>query len=144
VQALKTAKIGEESSVTANTVQIISTGNLTTSDAAVRLNTTVSAGTLLIRASRDARIGEGTVIDATNIRVESTGTAVLSNAIIAQLAQVTSGTLALVSGNFATVGPSAVIEVSGNFEMSAQTANKCSIAASATITAGSTTGVCLP
>lgn len=143
VQALKTAKIGMQSEVTANSVKIISKGNLPSSNANIKQGTTVTADEIELKASRSASIGETVVVTSSNVAVNSTGDKVKSVASIKQAAKVTTtNSLSLSSGNKANVGKNTEVTVTGNFEMSAETLNKCSVSSTAVITLGSKSGNC--
>ncbi|OGF64989.1 MAG: hypothetical protein A2Y62_02555 [Candidatus Fischerbacteria bacterium RBG_13_37_8] len=143
IRALKEAKIGMDSVVeVTGEVKILSTGNLSSSDAIVRQGTELTATSLQIEASREAAIGESTTITVSGaLEVNSTGIAVGSVAIVKQGAQVNAGTFDLTSGNKAQLGIDTTTTVTGNFHMNA--ANTCTIAASAVINAGSRSGNCL-
>ena len=143
VRALKEAKVGLACRVTANVLNVVSTGDLTTSEALIRQDSTVTAGAVLVQASRGATLGQATTIDVTgSLVVRSTGTAVGSVAKVSQSAHVNAGTMDLTSGNKVTVEQYAVVDVDGL--LNANAAGSCSIAASAVINAGSTAGSCLP
>jgi len=141
VTALREAKIGLSCDVSVSgPLSLLSVGDLTGSNAIVRQNSNVTADTLLVQASRDARIGIGTSIAANTIDLHSTGTASESEARIRQSAEVTAGTFSQTSGNKIRVGIGTDITVIGNYHLNA--AGSCSIASSATIVAGSTSGNC--
>ena len=143
VRALKEAKVGLSCQVTANVLNVVSTGDLTTSEALVRQDSTVHAGSVVVQASRGATIGPATTIDvAGSLVVRSTGNVVGSVAKVSQSAHVTAGTMDLTSGNKVTVEQLSIIDVDGL--LNANAAGSCSIAASAVINAGSTAGSCLP
>ncbi|MCP4571753.1 MAG: hypothetical protein GY838_05320, partial [bacterium] len=143
VRGLKQAQIGLSNTVTVTgSVILESTGDLSSSDALIKQGTYLSAGEVLLSASRTSKLGEQTEIDVAGaLTVRSTGSVSGSVAIVAQGAWVTAGTMELTSGNKASLGLNVAVEVSGNFHMNGD--NTCSIAASATITADSTSGNCL-
>ncbi|HET9767242.1 MAG TPA: Calx-beta domain-containing protein, partial [Thermoanaerobaculia bacterium] len=60
VRALKEAKVGLSCNVTANVLNVVSTGDLTTSEALIRQDSTVHAPSVLVQASRGATIGPST------------------------------------------------------------------------------------
>ncbi|GAG19738.1 unnamed protein product, partial [marine sediment metagenome] len=142
VQAHGTAKIGEQNVVDADVVELISTGDLSSSHAQIRQGSNVTAGRLHLEASREASIGQQVTVDAGQVTVSSTGNGTLSVAIIEQAANVTADSLSLVSTNKATVGVDTVVTVEGNFEMEAEQESKCLVRDSATISSGGTSGNC--
>jgi subtilisin family serine protease len=142
VQAHGTAKIGEQNVVEADVVELISTGDLSSSHAQIRQGSHVTADRLRLEASREASIGHQVTVDAGQVTLSSTGTGTSSVAIIEQAANVTADSLSLVSMNKATVGMDTVVTVQGMFEMEAEQESKCLVRDSATITSGAISGNC--
>ena len=145
VEASRSAHVGENVDVTAGgAVEAVSTGDVSGSKAGLKQGSTVDAGSLFVSASREAKLGQSsTVITSGEVVVISTGSATGSLAIVKSGAATTAGTdMDLVSGNKATIGQNTTVTVTGDLEMTAQSPSKCTIKASATITAGSTSGNC--
>jgi len=141
IEAFREAKIGLSCDVTVSgPLSLVSTGELSNSNAVIRQNSVVSADTILVQASRDARLGIGTSFNAATIDLHSTGSASGSQARIRQNAVVFADTLNQTSGNKVRVGIGTNVTVVGNYHLNAD--GSCSIADSATITAGSTSGNC--
>ncbi|MCP4662562.1 MAG: hypothetical protein GY856_44770, partial [bacterium] len=140
---LKQAEIGLAATVqVTGSVTLVSTGDLASSDALIRRGSYVSAAEVLLAASRSSKLGEQTVIEVAGVLlISSTGSVSGSVASVAQGAQVTAWSMDFVSGNKALVGRNTVVDVDGNFHMNAE--KTCGIAASAAISAGSTSGNCL-
>ena len=145
VVAHKEARIGNDSTVTVTdgSLSLVSEGDLASSDANIRSNSVVTAGTILVSASRTAKLGSSTDITATGtLDLLSTGTASGSVATIESSSLVSAGIMNQVSGNKVNVGQNAVVNVTGNYHLNAD--GNCTIKSSATINAGSTSGNCFP
>ncbi len=144
ISGLKTVKIGKNSQVNVTgAVRVISTGDLPRSDAVIRQGATVNAGSLVVEASRGAIIGKNVELNLSGeASVTSTGNYANSHAKIKQGAVVSANSLNMTSGNKASLKKNTSITTTGNFHMQAASPNKCAIAGSATINAGSTSGNC--
>ncbi len=145
LSAWKKAKIGINSQVNVTgAVKLVSSGDLASSDAIIRQGSTVNADSLLVQAPRGATLGLSTDINVSGkVSVISTGSYTGSLAKIKQGAAVSANNLDLISDNKAALGLSTVIAAADNFTMQAASPDKCSIAGSASINAGSTWGNCL-
>ncbi len=142
--AEKEVRIGNDCDVVVTgSVSLVSEGDVPSSDANIQQGATVSADTILVAASRTAKLGPSTVISAADtLDLMSTGSATGSLATIEQAADVDAGTFNQTSGNKVKVGQNAAVDVVGNYHLNAD--GSCTIKASATINAGSTSGNCFP
>ena len=147
MEASRGAHLGENTIIdTTGDISLISTGTTSASDAGLKSGADVTADNLFISASREAKVGQNTeVLVSGDLVVTSTGTATGSHAIVKSGADVTAGAdMELTSGNKATIGQNTTIAVTDNLHMDAASPAKCTIKNSAVITAGSTSGNCLP
>ncbi len=144
VQAAGQAQIGLDNIVNVEGVlALISDGDMLGSNAIIRQNSEVTVQDLLLMATRGAVVGDSAVVNASgDVVLESTGSAVKSVAEISQGVHVTAKSLNLTSGNKSKVGQSTSINVTGEYGMNAD--GTCSIASSASISAGSISGNCFP
>ncbi len=141
-EALEEAKMGLSSQVAVSgTLALVSFGDQAGSNAIIRQGSDVAADTVLLSASRRATLGKSTTLLAGELILTSTGSGPLSSAAMELGTEITAGSVVQTSGNKAKIGKNVVVEVTGNYYMSA--GGSCSIAASATVIAGSTSGGCL-
>ncbi len=141
VEALKWATIGLSVDVNVSgAVSVISTNE----DAIIKRGAQVDADSLLVEASKEAAIGGAAQIAITgNMSLISTGSVGSSEVVIKRGATVSADNLNMASGKWTTLKNNVVVTTIGNFHMEAVSPEKCSIAGSATINAGSTSGNCL-
>ncbi len=146
LSASRGSHIGENTTVTVTgSINVVSTGDTSASDAGLKSGANVTAQSIYVSASRTAKVGQHTTVNTTgDLSVVSTGDYSGSVAIIKQGADVNSdGDVTIDSGNKSTIGQNVSIDASGNLHMEATTPSKCSIAASASVAAGTTSGNCL-
>jgi hypothetical protein len=142
IQALREAAIGNACNVQASgTVSLFSTGELSASDTVIQANTTVSAHDLILAGSHQNTIGANTVVTlGGELQIHSTGSYTGSEASIIDHAVVSAQTATVTSGRKVRLGNDIHLTVAGNLHVQADI--NCSVAADATIEAGSTTGNC--
>jgi YVTN family beta-propeller protein len=142
VIAANQAKVGLACTVEAGSLELISTGDLPSSDALVRQGSQVTADSMTLRASRAAKLGPDVVAEIGGSAVlESTGSAVGSVASIEQSAVLRADSVSQTASNKVVVGKDVLIEATNAVEIDA--AGVCSIAASAVIVGSPATGSCL-
>ena len=144
LEATRSANIGQNVDVTADTVTIESTGDFGNSVAGFDSGVVITADTLIVSASRGATVGQNTTVTiAGDLTVVSTGSAGGSEAQLQTGADVlVGGNMDLSSGNKATIKNNVDLGVIGNLNMDAVSANKCSVHKKADITYGAKTGNC--
>ena len=142
VQAAKKAGIGLNSTVVVDrAIALISNVDVPSGSAIIRQGSQVTAKDILLKASRATTLGKNTVISvSSDLVLESTGTNPGTVASIDKAAQVTAGSLTQTSGGKASVGKNVTVNVVGEYHLNAE--KTCSIAATASISAGSTSGNC--
>ncbi len=159
IQAVHTARIGPGSTIDVDTLRIVSTGSSESSNARIGEGTIVQAGSIFMSAPNVTMIGIQADIAATgDVTLRSTGngsgeddeeeeqdaeTDYLpgAEAVLAQGASVTAASLNLTAANRARLSQNVNAGVTGNFHMEAP---ECVINSSASYSAGSTSGSCLP
>jgi len=159
IQAVRAARIGPGSTLDVGKLRIVSTGSAKSSNARIGQNSDVKADSIYMSAPNVTRIGAH--VDATvtgDVTLRSTGGGggeddeddepdnegdfpPGAEAVLAQGATVTSNTLNITALKRARLGQNAEASVTGNFHMEAP---ECVIAPTASYTAGSTSGSCLP
>lgn len=146
LSASRGAHLGQNTTITADTITLHSTGDHPGSDAGLNSGAHVTADALTISASRQAKVGQNTTVTLTgDLLVESTGSASGSLATVNSGSDITvGGAMDLVSGNKAKIGQSTTVDVTGNLNMDAAALNKCTVKGSAVVTFGSKSGVCAP
>jgi hypothetical protein len=145
VEAPREAAIGVNVSLAATgDVTVRSTGDTFTSNALLRKNVVIHAQNLLLEAPRLATVGNSAIIDVNGDAIlRSLGQYYTSLAKLNYRSQVSANSLDMTSGFKTTLGFDTYVNTFENFNMAAVTPNKCTIADSAVISAGSTSGNCL-
>jgi len=146
LEAVRESSTGPGMQLTvADELEIISTGTDTSSKAETGISSEITAGSLEMSANKSVAIGNTSTVDISGeATMTSTGSSTTSDVTVKIESLFSADSLDITAGDDAVLQADSEITVTNNFHMQAATVNDCSISGSATITAGSESGNCLP